>query len=93
MVSIRSRVNIFIGRFKKVGPIEENDGALEVRPALARFADGATELSQREHPRAGPKGIVQGEVRHNKGKVHREIHHSGNCSVDHGARTFAGRGQ
>ena len=46
----RSRLNIFIGRFKKFGLIEENDGVLEVRPALARVADGATELSQTEHP-------------------------------------------
>jgi hypothetical protein len=43
-------LNIFIGRFKKFGLIEKNDGVLEVRPILARLAEGATELSQTEHP-------------------------------------------
>jgi hypothetical protein len=93
MVSIRLRVNIFIGRFKKFGLIEENDGVLELRPALARVADGATELSQTEHRGAGSEGIVHEEVRQHKRKVHREIHHCGNGSVDHGAHAFAGRGQ
>jgi hypothetical protein len=93
MVSIRLRVNIFIGRFKKFGLIEENDGVLEVRPALARVADGATELCQTEHPRGWRRRYRHAEVRHHKRKVHREIHHCGNGSVDHGAHAFAGRGQ
>jgi hypothetical protein len=38
---------------KKFGLIEDNDGVLEVRPALARVAEGPTELSQRDVSRKG----------------------------------------
>jgi hypothetical protein len=46
----RSRVNIFIGRFKKFGLIEETTARSKPLPH-SRVADGAMELSQTEHPR------------------------------------------
>jgi len=58
----RSRVNAFMGRFKKLGFIEEDGGVLQVTPSLCTSSATAVEVSQTEHPRAaraGDRRVVQ----------------------------------
>jgi CRP/FNR family transcriptional regulator, cyclic AMP receptor protein len=43
----RSRVNLFMGRFKKRGFIEENAGVLQVKPSLLHVIHDGAEMSQR----------------------------------------------
>jgi hypothetical protein len=45
----RSHVNVFMGKFKKLGLIEEDGGVLQVRSSLLHVVDGV-EVSQTEHP-------------------------------------------
>ncbi len=89
----RSRVNIFIGRFKKFGLIEETPACSKAVLHSRALPTAAWSCLKQNIRRAGAEGIVHAGVRHHKRKVHREIHHCGNFSVDHGAHAFAGRGQ
>lgn len=47
----RSRVNFFMGKFKKLGFIEENSGVLHVNPARLHVVhDGDRRISIAAHP-------------------------------------------
>lgn len=44
----RSRVNMFLGKFKRMGFIEEHGGVLQINPALlADVSDGGLERDAR----------------------------------------------
>lgn len=45
----RSRVNAFMGKFKKLGLIEEDGGALQVTPALLHVLHEDPDVSNTEH--------------------------------------------
>jgi hypothetical protein len=41
-------VNVFMGKFKKLGFIEEDGGVLQVKPSLVHVVDDDIEVSQTE---------------------------------------------
>ncbi len=46
----RSRVNVFMGKFRKLGFIEDDGGVLQITPSLLHAVHDDFEMSKTEHP-------------------------------------------